>query len=557
MPSFDLLTEPWIPVLDAGTDLRATPGVAAAFREVGLREALLRAHELREVYCESPLETIALNRLLLALALDVYQREPDVDGWVALWRADRFPAAPLEAYFADPDLGRDRFDLLQPERPFYQRATPDASQTGKEPAPLAKLFHAQASGNNATLFGHDLDSAPERLRLAHAARGLVTAQAAALGGGNSQPFNFSHGPLIGRAQFWLRGRSLFEALLLNGPPDARARMGATPKDAPVWRRDPPKTYARRQHQGLLDVLTWPARRLTLAAETLSGEMQATGVYLTQGDKLDPLPTDDPLAAHVAGKEEGIFPLGFRTDRAIWRDASVLFHLGKPGAAGAPATFRWIAGLASWTVPSEAAELTRAFREQGFDAFGLVNDQAKAELWRHERLPLHLAILDDEGRQRHVSDALGHAETQLTGKQGLRHAVRTTAEYALAPPAPGDDAYPNADPKAVSALVQSLGAEPRYWAALEPNFFRFLTRLAAAKDEQGQQAALARWQDDTFEAAFHAFDAATSSFDSDARHLRATAEGRARLQPLAPRADGPAPPPPPAEPEPDPLPQFPL
>ena len=555
MPSFDLLTQPWIPVLDAGVDLRGSPDAPTAFREVGLREALLRAHELRELYTDSPLETIALNRLLLALALDVYQRQPDVDGWVALWQAGQFSAALLDAYLDDPDLGLDRFDLLHPERPFYQRATPDASQKGKDPAPLAKLFHAQASGNNATLFGHDVDSEPDRLTLGHAARGLVAMQAAALGGGVSKPFNFSHAPLVGRAQFWVRGRSLFEALLLNGPPEESARMGAS-DDAPSWRRDLPKAYSRRRHRGLLDVLTWPSRRLTLATEEGDGETAATGVFLTQGDKLDPQPTDDPLAAHVASKDKGLFPFGFRTDRALWRDASVLFHVADPGSAGAPRTFAWIASFAGDLDPTEARRLRQTLREDGVDVFGLVNDQAKAELWRHERLPLHVRILQDAARQRYVSDALDHADAQFADKKkGLRRALRVTAEYALSPPAPADDAYPSADPKAVSALAQSLGAEPRYWAALEPAFFAFLARLADADDEAAQRAALAAWKQATFRAAERAFDAATVSFDGDARHLRATAEGRARLQPIEPPADEPEPPTD-AEPEPA-LPPLPL
>jgi CRISPR system Cascade subunit CasA len=524
MPSFDLLTEPWIPVLDTSTDLR----------EVGLREALLCAHEIREVYTDSPLETIAINRLLLALALDVYQRRSDEDVWIALWKAGQFPVEPLDTYLSDPTLGLDRFDLLHPEHPFYQRAEPDDSQEGKEPAPLAKLFHAQASGNNATLFGHNMDSQPERLPLSHAARGLVAIQAAALGGGVAKPFNFSHGPLVGRAQFWIRGRSLFEALLLNGPPEREARMHATEKDAPVWRRDPPKVYERRRHYGLLDMLTCPSRRLTLVAEEDEGETVATGVYFTQGDKLDPQPTDDPLAAHVASKDKGLFPLGLRSDRALWRDASVLFNVLDPEGEGAPRTFGWVSTFTSNLDPDDARRLRRTLREDGVDAFGLVNDQAKAELWRHERLPLHLPILHDTGRQQRVKEALDHADQQFSDpKKGLRRALRVTAEYALAPPAPGDDAYPNADPKAASALAQSLGAEPRYWALLESAFFAFLARLADAGDNAQQLDAVASWQCTTFLAAERAFAAATVSFDRDARHLRARAEGRARLQPVVP------------------------
>ncbi len=540
MPTYDLLAEPWIPVLDGSADLRPDPHAPLVPRLVGLREALLRAHEIREVAGGSPLETLALDRLLLALAIDVFLPAPDVGAWTSLWRAGRLPAAPLDAYL---DAHRDRFDLLHAAHPFFQRATPDASQDGKPPAPLSTLFLGRASGNNATLFAHDVDSRPGRMPLADAARGLVATQASALGGGASQPFYFSHAPLVGRAQFWIRGRSLFEALLLNGPPDARARMGDLGRDAPVWRRPDPAAYTRRPHLGLRDVLAWPARRVTLATETdAAGATVAVGVYLTQGDKLEPQPSVDPLAAHVVSRDVGTYPLGFRAGRALWRDAAALFRSAGADGAGPPFTFEWLASGALFAAAGDAADLRTVFRETGVDAFGLVNDQAKAELWRHERLPLHVALLQDRTRQQAVEDALARARTQWDDKaRGLRRAVRTTAEYALSPPPPGTDAAPSADPRAVSLLAESLAAEPRFWAALETPFFALLARVADAETEADRAAAAADWDGDVFSAARLAFDAATAHFDGDARHLRATAQGRARLQPVAPAA------PPPPEP----------
>ena len=528
MPSFDLLTEPWIPVLDAGTDLRRDPSARTVPREVGLREALVRAHELREVAGASPLETVALYRVLLALALDAYQPEPDEERWAALWRAGRLEAAPLDAYL---EQWRERFDLLHPARPFYQHPQRDANMDKKTPSPIALLFHDRASGNNGTLFDHAVDSQPQPVALAEAARGLVAVQAAALGGGASQPFYFSHGPLIGRLQFWIRGRSLFDALLLNGPPDAEARMGAD-DDRPAWRRPLPAPYRKRAHRGLLDVLTWSSRRLTLATAEQGGERVATGVYMTQGDKLEPQPLDDPLAAHVQSKK-GVFPLGLRSGRALWRDAAVLLQAAEADGKQAPLTFKWATSRASYLLPGHADELDALFRTYGTDAFGLVNDQAKSELWRHVRFPLYRSIFTDEDRRGVLRDALRIAEDQLTDKKkGLRPAIRTVGDFALSPPAPAADGYPKSDTKAVSALAQSLGAEPRYWAALESPFFEFLARLADAGTADLRQAARADWRETTYRVAEGAFDAATASFDTDARHLRAVAKGRARLQPLA-------------------------
>jgi CRISPR system Cascade subunit CasA len=80
---FSLLEEPWIPVLREGR-----------VEEVGLREALLQAHNITRIETPSPLEEAALHRLLLAVlhrALMGPRRLEDVLDW---WRAGRFPRGP-------------------------------------------------------------------------------------------------------------------------------------------------------------------------------------------------------------------------------------------------------------------------------------------------------------------------------------------------------------------------------------------------------------------------------------------------------------------------------
>ena len=106
--SFDLITQPWVPCVDGeGRPL-----------ELGLAETLARSHELRELEGESPLVTAALHRLLLAVLHRVFG-PAGYESWRALWEAEQFDAAALDAYF---DRWRDRFDLFHPTRPFYQAA---------------------------------------------------------------------------------------------------------------------------------------------------------------------------------------------------------------------------------------------------------------------------------------------------------------------------------------------------------------------------------------------------------------------------------------------------
>ena len=526
MPSFNLIHEPWLPVLDAGTNLRAVPEHPVSLREVGLQEALVRAHEIREVYTDAPLETIALYRLLLAIVIDGFLPDVDEAAWRARWKRGHFDRDVVARYFADP-VREDRFDLLHPERPFYQHPTPLA----KEPSPMSKLFHAEASGNNATLFGHELDQEPRPRTLAEAARGIIGAHAYSLAGlagasrqGGRLP-NFSYAPLVGGAVFWIRGRSLFEALLLNAPPDPDARLMYDEDDhvgrPPAWQQPLAETPSKRPVEGYRDYLTWQARHLTLVTEQdENGVTIATSVYQAQGDKDDPPVAKDPLMAMVIpDKKKAAFPFGFRANRALWRDADIFFKLYKKNDSGSPSTFDWLREMAE----EEGVD------QYAVDVFGLVNDQAKVELWRHERMPVFSALLSEEdsaGPLHEVTRALKFAEAQ---RKNLGGAVRTVADYLLAPPAPGKDERPKPDGKAARSLVDALGAEARYWAALEPKFYVLLRDLAnPAGDYDTRQTHLWAWAKDIYQTARTAFETVTSHLDQDARQLRAVAEGTRRI-----------------------------
>src|SRR5450756_512742 len=86
-PRFNLIDEPWIPCLTREGE----------YRELGLRETLVGAADLREVVDPSPLVTVALHRLLLAVLHRVFGPK-DREAWAALWRAECFDAAKLDEY---------------------------------------------------------------------------------------------------------------------------------------------------------------------------------------------------------------------------------------------------------------------------------------------------------------------------------------------------------------------------------------------------------------------------------------------------------------------------
>ena len=99
-------------------------------QEVSLPDALLHAHEYRDLAGELPTQDAAMLRLLLAVLHTVFSRV-DENGtpapfeetddalirWEGLYRLGHFPEAPIRAYL---EQWRDRFWLFHPERPFWQ-----------------------------------------------------------------------------------------------------------------------------------------------------------------------------------------------------------------------------------------------------------------------------------------------------------------------------------------------------------------------------------------------------------------------------------------------------
>ena len=113
--SFNLVTERWIPcVRPDGT--RVT---------LNLEDTLSQAHELREIHDDSPLVTVTLHRLLLAILHHIFGPE-DAAAWTELWQGGRgyFDPRKVHEYFRDPAHPKrfSRFDLFDSERPFYQTA---------------------------------------------------------------------------------------------------------------------------------------------------------------------------------------------------------------------------------------------------------------------------------------------------------------------------------------------------------------------------------------------------------------------------------------------------
>ncbi|MYR32544.1 type I-E CRISPR-associated protein Cse1/CasA [Nocardiopsis alba] len=260
---FDLLQEPWLPVIT----------LKGEAENVGLEDALNRAHEYRWLQGETPTVTAALHRLLLALVLRVHFDGLDVisskERWSELWFRSSLPAERLERYL-DGNEGspgyRDRFDLFG-TRPFFQSIGIPEKIAGS----TAKLTMFRAAGNNATLFDHTTEDTKTALDPAEAARWLVTVQAFDTGGlkAGKRPSRPSLGNSF--ATVIIEGADLRETLLLNVPQvNEPEDPQSSSRDQPIWEREPTvfqESANTEKHSrapfGQLDLLTWQSRHILL------------------------------------------------------------------------------------------------------------------------------------------------------------------------------------------------------------------------------------------------------------------------------------------------------
>ncbi len=522
-PSFNLVDEPWIPCVLVG---ERSP------RELSLRETLARAPDIREIADASPLVTVTLHRLLLAVLHRVFgPRSAEV--WSQLWEAGRWDPSALDRYL---DAWRHRFDLFDDEHPFYQ--TPEVDFAYERS--VAWMVHGRTLGNYATLFDHSRESTPPPLSPAEAARNLVAFQSFALGG--IVPLQRGEdvrlckyadaAPLAKAAVSLVRGRTLFETLMLNlhrydGERDVPFPFDEA-ADRPAWERDEPPRPGDRRPDGYLDLLTWQSRRVRLHPETASDG--ATVVRHAVTMKAYQFPDEwhprlgETMAAFRANpqatKGEDPWPvLSLRRDRALWRDSTALFQ-SAGGTSIRPRVLSWVADLAAQGYLDVGARYA-------VDVHGLAIDRASVFLWRHERLPLPLRLLEDPDLVDHLGRALDLAEQvgrlfdagtgSVPSDSGTpKKLPRPMQIFAETLAAPTDDRRP--DQKTVRQLVEALTPEQIYWSRLEVPFKAFVRALG----EGDARAARERWAEVVRWTARQAFDQVVRSFDTSARALKASA-----------------------------------
>ena len=476
--SFNLIDQAWILAIT----------VHGEFRELSLRNILAEAPNLRDIACDTPIQSAAILPLALAVLHRVFGPR-DFDTWQSLWRARSFDMARIDAYF---ERWRERFDLFHTERPFMQM--PDGRV---DPKSLIHLIHPM--GNTGTLFAHVSESVGLALAPADAARLLLAARSfrtAGLGPSiDKRRHNFSDSAFARGVLFWARGETIFETLLLNlvQYPDEQT-MRHTGRDAPAWEMDDP--FERRESPfGYLDYLTWSNNRVQLIPETTDDGVVVREAVVVPAINMSST-VRSPQRRYVQKEKKGEVSfsfLYFNAIKALWRDYGSLLKR-EAGKTFPPAVVEWLAELKSYGYLEEDRPIELM-------ATGMLADRAKPVFYRQEIMPLPLALLQNEDHARDIRQALELAE-EVAVK--LRNALNILAAHVLQRGAAGKP-----DSSDRNGLTKQWAARERYWTALEPQFWRFIDALVVDSDAARQD-----WMADLREQAEAALQhAATLAGDS--------------------------------------------
>jgi CRISPR type I-E-associated protein CasA/Cse1 len=511
MPEFNLLDENWIECIDS----------AGKPTEMSIRNIITQAHRIRNLSNPIPLvnasvffllETILIRALSVAgVALD------DYDEWFKGYKAGAFDAKILDAYF---QAWHTRFYLFDEDHPFMQSNIEGQEFTGTA-MKLLPHYSGGTGGNSATLFDQHTMQEGISLSIKEAANYLLAAHQYGAGGRIIGSDYFSESLPSNGLSFFVEGENFFETLYLNILPYPDVDITTKAGDCPIWERDDPDDIGERnaivegkntiyQPLGLLDLLTWPGRKIQLL---LGEDHHIHEIKMRTGIKM----TAQPFPWY-AYNQKG-FDLRARLDHAVWRDYAVLLQFremvsGEDNKSCSPQPVQWLHELKS-------AEFSFD-HNLSLTALGMAKEAGKQKVsfYSEQRLPLPQEYLTDKDLVADIANQLKLAEMVQGSLYGT---MMMFAEGVLSFDADKKNGRkPEANDK--RNLVDHLGAERIYWGELGNAFTTLATDLP---HDRGN--AISHWKINIRAAARTAFDQAVALAGESIHVLKAAATARRMLE----------------------------
>lgn len=401
--TFNLVDEPWIEVLTTEGETQS----------VSLRDAFRRSGEIRRLAGDLPTQDAAVLRLLLAvlyraLPLSNGDEESTTELWGTWWEERSVPLAQVEDYL---DAWKDRFDLLDPSRPFFQVA--DLRTGSGRTSGVGALIADLPAGHK--FFTNRAGQGAAGLDLAEAARWLVHCQAfdasgiksGAVGdsrvkGGKGYPIGTGWAGNLGLVV--LEGGNLAETLLLN-------LVLTTPspeEDRPWWETEAwsAEPTGSDSPLGPVQALTWPVRRIRLHVK----DCLVHDALVSNGDKIRV--RNQHLVEPMSGwrrsnaqekqhKEDLVYMArAHSTERAIWRGLNTLVAADPVRVGAERGSEALVAGNLAWLALLRLHDGVDPGTTIGLHTVGMEygTQNASVEAVISDRLDIRAEVAQDRGLQ---------------------------------------------------------------------------------------------------------------------------------------------------------------
>lgn len=307
--------------------------------------------------------------------------------------------------------------------------------------------------------------------------------------------------------------SIMASILL---PDFQPKTRNT-EDTPWWIHDPiVNTKEEIETVGYLHSLTFPARRVRLHPELLSGACTRCGASLTWGirtiifDMGESLRKDapmwiDPFVAYHIGKK---YPIAIRLQpgKALWREFAAFFLTALPEDKAPmlrPSVLEQLVKI----------ELVDDLPRYPIRCIGARTDQAKVLEWVDVGFDIPPSVLREEDIAYHIRQALKFSEN-------CEYEISRVFQKYFRGKSNKSERH-----KRVRGQMRDA-----YWASLAEPFRRYVLALGAAETPVARLPETGRWADEVVSVAWQAFKSAADSIGDDAASLRqrVQAEDRCRL-----------------------------
>ncbi len=472
MSQFNLIDEKWIPV-------RFSDGTRD---ELGIRDTLLRAKEIKAIEDQSPLVVAALHRFLLAVLYRALEGPTDIQQAKMLFKQ----GVPHEKITAYLEKWRSRFWLFDEKYPFGQN--PNIPRDRVEP--WTKLTVEYNATSNKVLFDHTNTKKPGTREPKECVRWLLSTMSFSISGGRG----YYPSPSPNAMMCIPLGRDLHETLCYNLVP--YANRDVMQGDSALWEREPktlPLDVQKQCATGYADLYSWQARMILLK-DIGSGKVTSARFVAGQGFE-NSSTSRDPMQPYKVDTTKGRLPVQFREDRGTWRDFDSI--LPDPNPESAPQTIHHAIHLAGRKVDSmPRSVLVLGLRYKP--------PNANVDFWRMERFALPEALAGDRSIRSDILAFLRDAEeTQKFLWRACRSFARDLLSRGDRNPTEGD----------VKEFVKQLSGDSWYWSTLEFHFHQILHKYTLERDFEEIRHQWLTFVRDTLKRAWEKHRAAVSTGDA--------------------------------------------